>query len=496
MSDKKPPLIEIATTGRGRDITQPWIGALQPPQDSILFSRGGDLKIYEEVLRDDQVKSTFTQRRSAVISAEWLIKPGGDSPKDKQAADFLQAQLEKIGWDNVTDKMLYGVFFGHAVAEVLWAAEGGKVVISGIKVRNPRRFRYDPEGKLRLLTMGNMMTGELLPEKKFWTFSTGSFHDDNPYGLGLAHYLYWPVWFKRNGMKFWAVFLEKFGAPTAKGSYPRGASEEEKNRLLQALSAIQTDAGVILPEGMAIDLIEAARRGSADYDTFISRMDAAISKVVLSQTMTTDNGSSLSQAKVHSDVRDDVVKADADLVCSSFNESVARWLTEWNFPGAIPPKVWRRVEEEPDLKMQSETDKNLFAMGYKRTAESVIEIYGDGFEPVEAASTGTARRAPASASSTASFAEASGVIADLRGRNTADQLALIEGADALAGEYETLIGDRVDGLLALLDETKDIKLFSERLSEILKSAPPPALVKALENAGINAKLLGMGNAQR
>ncbi|MDO6575377.1 phage portal protein family protein, partial [Staphylococcus pasteuri_A] len=84
--------------------------------------------------------------------------------------------------------------------------------------------------------------------------------------------------------------------------------------------------------------LEAARSGSADYETQRKALDQAISKIVLSQTMTTDNGSSQSQAKVHSDVKEDVIKADADLICESLNNTAVTWLTNWNFPGAKPPK--------------------------------------------------------------------------------------------------------------------------------------------------------------
>nr|WP_306670755.1 MULTISPECIES: DUF935 family protein [unclassified Endozoicomonas] len=81
-------------------------------------------------------------------------------------------------------------------------------------------------------------------------------------------------------------------------------------------------------------MIEAARSGTADYDVLCQRMDKAISKVILSQTMTTDDGSSHSQAEVHQEVARSVIKSDADLVCESLNQQVIKWLTEWNFPNA------------------------------------------------------------------------------------------------------------------------------------------------------------------
>src|SRR5690606_41171473 len=68
------------------------------------------------------------------------------------------------------------------------------------------------------------------------------------YGLGLAHWLYWPVYFKRGGLKLWLTFLDKFGAPTVRGTYPPNATAEEKQRLLAALEAVTSESGVIRSE--------------------------------------------------------------------------------------------------------------------------------------------------------------------------------------------------------------------------------------------------------
>jgi len=364
----RPEPREIATTRDGRDITRGFVQPLQllQPQDSVLIARGaGNYSIYREVLRDDQVATVFSQRRRAVVAKKWEVEPGGKSANDKAAADFLREQLQAVRWDAVTEKMLYGVFYGYAVAECLWGIDGSFVTLEAIKVRDRRRFGYDGEMQLRLQTMAQPMPGELVPERKFWSFCTGADHDDEPYGLGLAHWLYWPVLFKKNGIKFWLIFLEKFGTPTAKGSYPGSATAEEKSRLLQAVMAITTDSGVILPEGMAIELIEAARSGTADYTELYDRMDRAIAKVVLGQTLTTEAVGGQYKAEVQMDVREDLVQSDADLVCESFNRSVARWLTEWNFPGAKVPRVWRQIEEGEDLEKRAKVDRELHDMGYE-----------------------------------------------------------------------------------------------------------------------------------
>lgn len=194
-SRKGPELREIATTGMGNDITRGFVDPMMllRPQDSVLRLRGGTHTLYAEVLRDDQVGACMAQRRLAVTSREWQVVAGGAQAIDEQAAEFLREQLLRIEFDRITDRMLYGIFYGYAVAECLWDKNGGKVSIGDIRVRDRRRFGWDGAGNLRLRTMSNVDPGELMPPEKFWSYATGADNDDEPYGLGLAHWLYWPV---------------------------------------------------------------------------------------------------------------------------------------------------------------------------------------------------------------------------------------------------------------------------------------------------------------
>lgn len=424
---EKPIRDEIATTLDGRDITRGWVSPLmlQMPDDSVLTQRGGgDYSLYREVLRDDHVKSALTQRIQAVIARAWEVKPGGKRAIDKQAAEFLGEQLAALRWDEITTLMLYGVFYGHAVAEVMWGTDGQRVTIADIKVRDRRRFGYDGAGRLRLKTFGKSQ-GELLPERKFWTFTTGADHVDAPYGLGLAHWLYWPVWLKRNGMKFWAQFLEKFGTPTAVGQFPPGTSPEDQAKLLEALQAIQRDAAIIFPEGMQASLLEATRAGTADHAGFAQAMNEAILLIILGQTATTvGTPGKLGGEGERMSVRQDITKADADLVCMSFSASVARWLTEYNFPGAALPQVWRVMDDPEDLNQMAERDERLAQVGYRPSLARVTEMYGEGYEAAQPPATPDA--APAGPDSApAQFGE---------GDPFPDQAALDAAIDAFSAE--------------------------------------------------------------
>ena len=388
---------EIATTGDGRDITRPYVDAMGylPPADKILKLRGGyNYELYEEILRDDQVQATFTQRRLAVVSKPTQVTPGGQRRIDKKAAEFIEETLQHIRWDTVTERMLYGRFYGYAVAEALWARDGAQVVLDRLKVRNRRRFVFGPDFKPKLVTLAQP-NGEALPEQKFWWFATGADHDDEPYGLGLGHWLYWPVTFKRSQTAFWLIFLEKFGQPTVVGKYAKGANEDEKRDLLKATQAPRVDSGLIHPADMEIDLLEAARSGTADYLAFYDRMDAAIAKVVVGQTMTTDDGSSKSQSETHYKVRQDLIEADARLVNDSFNRSIVKWLIDWNFPGAAYPAVARELTEAPDLHKLALRDKFIHGMGFTPTRDYIENTYSVEIEEAAEPQGGNAEEHPA-----------------------------------------------------------------------------------------------------
>ncbi|WP_447888590.1 DUF935 domain-containing protein [Serratia fonticola] len=387
---KRPVLgQEIATTGDGRDITRPWVGSLALSDDSVLMNRGApDLKIYREVLSDDEVKSAFTQRQDALISREIKVDAGGDRPIDIEAADAMQRQIDALGFDRITRLMHYGVFYGYAVSELIYGTRDNLLWIDEVKVRDRRRFRFTPKGELRLLTPGNMFTGEPCPAPYFWSFATGADHDDEPYGLGLAHWLYWPTFFKRNDIKFWLIFLDKFGMPTVAGKHPPGATPEQKRDLLALTRAISTDSGVVMPEGMAVELLSVARSGAADYESMYNAMNEAIRRVIVGQ-ISSSGGVSKGiggDESLQAGILASIAKSDGDVICESWNRGPATWMTELNFPGAAVPQVSRVFDEPEDLKSRAERDKLIAdTTGYRPTLAEVKDSYGGDWEQKELA---------------------------------------------------------------------------------------------------------------
>ncbi len=458
--------MQYAGIGMGRDITRGYIGEQHYlfPQDKVLRYQGAhNYELYEDMLQDDRIYSTLAQRRSAVVAREWAVEPGGDKRRDRAAADYIREILEAVRWDTVTSKMLYGVFYGYSVAEMMWARDGRRITVDAIKVRNRRRFVFDEEYRPLLLTIGQAW-GAPLPERKFWHFATGADNDDEPYGRGLAYYLYWPVWFKKNHTRFWMTYNEKYAAPTPVGKYGRNATSGERNLLMGALRALQADSGITIPEGMVIDLLEARRAGGENtYGTFYDKMQEAITQIVLSQTMTTDDGSSQSQAEVHMDVRREVVEADAHLVDDSFMRGPATWLTEWNFPGAAVPRIRRIMEDPARLKALADRDKLIVDMGHRLSRRYVEDTYQVELDDAAAPSSEPAR--------SAELAEAEDDPADIISG------MLRNGAGPLVDRWIATIREQLDnadslgGFRERLDNIEiDVEVVAKRLQEAFAAA--------------------------
>ena len=150
--------------------------------------------------------------------------------------------------------------------------------------------------------------------------------------------------------------------PTTVGKYPAGTPKEKQDELLSAIKAIQTASAIKIPDGMLVELLEATRQGHVTYETLCEYMDKQVSKAVLGQTLTSDTGNvgSLAMAQVHNTVRQDLMEADADLLDACLNETVIKWLVDYNFANVTAyPKIVTYTAAKPDLSVRSGIDKTL-----------------------------------------------------------------------------------------------------------------------------------------
>jgi phage gp29-like protein len=383
-------LREIASVER--NIFHPFVGRLLLNEDGTLAERGGmlGLRVYDDLERDGQVYSVMQKRKLALAAYPWLLEGGSAASRT-----LVEETLKAMNFVETTTGLMAAILKGFAVGEVMWERDDDALVPRKVIMRDQRRFRFDIDYVLHLLTYGNMLVGEDLPPRKFIVHSFGS-PDGSPYGLGLGTRLFWCVFFKRQTIGFWLSYLDKFGMPTAIGKYPPSVSEDLKTKLRDALDAIAQDTGIIIPEGMMIELLEAQGRSANDgYEKLCRYMDEQISQIVLGETLTTNIGDvgSKAAAGVHNDVRLELVQADAELLAGTLNNSLVPWIVDLNMPGAPYPRIRWEVQQPEDLTARATRDTMIVGWGFKPTLKYVTETYGGEWvekpSPELGAATGT-----------------------------------------------------------------------------------------------------------
>jgi len=384
---KKPITDEIATATKDIDIFAGWLNRLENP-DPVLRTeaRGKGLKLYDEVDRDPHAGSVLQDRSLALVGKDWEIIPGKSARSagrpaattaEERQADFVREVLEDCNFDQARQELLKAILYGFYVAEIIWKYADGAITVDKLIGKHPRRFSFTVDRAVRLLTPQNMIEGEEVPDRKFIVFTYGD--SDNPYGKGLGQKLWWPVWFKKNGIKFWLTFLEKFGMPTALGKYPPGTDPTQQQALLDAIDAIQNETGIKIPDTMAIDLLEASRRGDAGYEKLCDYMDRQVSKAVVGQTATTEGTpGKLGSETERGQVRQDILEADADLLDACLNGTLIKWLVDYNFPGVTDyPRLKTHAERKPDLDQRSQIDERVVSkIGVPVGKKYFYETYG------------------------------------------------------------------------------------------------------------------------
>ena len=295
--------------------------------------------------------------------------------------------------------------------------------------------------------------------------------------------LWWPAFLKRNGARLWASYLDRYGIPSTKATYPPNATDEDKRKALEAAMALRNESAVAIPEGFTIELVEAASKGQAGFSAFLSYWDDAIARIILSQTGTSKIGQYSGTAEVHNEVRYEVLKSDADLLCEYFNAGPMRWMAEWNFPGAAAPRVWRKVENRRKTEAEQNSDKNLYDMGLELSDDAIRNRYAGEWQRRAAA---PALTAPGGKPEEPAFAENGGQ----------------PYPEALAGQLDALGMDAqstmLDGVRDLMERTLaeggDMAAFAEKLLDVYPLPDLPELQKLLAGALTAARLAGMAGA--
>ena len=358
--------------------------------DAVVKKKG--LKAYEAMERKDaHYASVLQTRKLSLLGKGYEIQPASEEPRDVEIADFVRWNFEHMRGSFRQDliEILDALGKGFSLSEIVYtlAERGpykGKVVLKALKAKDQQYFGFaldDFDNILddgivqnplishglrlssvlsdkQLQTLGSAQresANRKLPRTKFVHFAFNS-RAENPYGRGLAGVCYWYSWFKtEGGFKFWLVFLEKFGSPTVTVSVSKEASDPDRQKVRNILKALQQETGIVLPEGFELKLLEATRHGEAGYRQLIEVCNAEISKAVLGQTLTTEQGQrgARSLGQVHQEVLYNLLQFDGEMLEATINEQAVERLVDFNYAD---------VETYPAFRIPLKPRKDVLAM--------------------------------------------------------------------------------------------------------------------------------------
>lgn len=292
-------------------------------------------ELFEEMEeKDPHLFSQLQTRKNAVTGLDYEIIPfDSDDPRDKEIAEFVEAQLGGIeGFEDIMLDLLDAIGKGFAVSEIMWSYDEGHVVVDDIRSRHQKRFFWDSVDDSFKVRTQEAPEGIELPKNKFIVHKYKA-RSGHPSRAGVLRVVAWMYLFKNYTLKDWVAFCEVFGMPLRLGKYQPGASEDDKRALMQALVAIGADAAGIFPDGTAIEFVNTEKTSSTDlYERLARYCDEQVSKAILGQTLTSDSGGgSYAQSKTHNDVRHDLTVADCKAIAATLRRDLIRPLVLYNF---------------------------------------------------------------------------------------------------------------------------------------------------------------------
>lgn len=330
--------------------------------------------------RELHYRSVLDTRKRAIGSIEPVVEAGGEDARSIEIADAVEDLVRQPPFRLMIEHLGDAVGKGFAVSEIMWETSASQWMPYDYVDVDPRFFTFDEVDRktLRLMTLDEPMFGRALEPFKFLCH-VPRLKSGIPIRGGLAKPAAWGFIFKSYTLKDWVAFAEVYGIPFRLGKYGPQATAEDKARLLAAVRNIGTDAAGIVPETMAIEFVDGAKGSGARgvFDSLTDYIDKQISKVVLGQTMTTDHGSSMAQAKVHENVRHDIKVWDGGQAAITVNRDLVRPFVDLNYgPQKRYPTVSFPVPKPEDLTALSDVVDKVVRLGVRVREQEVRERIG------------------------------------------------------------------------------------------------------------------------
>ncbi|NBF12861.1 DUF935 domain-containing protein [Pseudomonas sp. Fl4BN1] len=444
--------------------------------------------------RDLHYASVLGTRKLAVSGLSVRIEAASDDAEDVRRADQLKEVVDSPEFGELQADLTDAMGKGYAVSEIMWDRSGKTWNPSRFEPRDQRFFQFDRDTgrELRLLDEADPINGIALAPYKF-IVHLPRIRSGLPIRGGLARLAAVGYMCKAWTWKDWMGFADIFGMPMRVGRYGPGASKEDIATLMSAVANLGSDAAAVIPDSMRIDFTQAANvTGAGDFFKGLAEWwDKQVSKAVVGQTMSTDDGSSMAQAVIHNEVRLDLLGADAKAESNTLNRCFVRPWCDLNFaPGRRYPRLIIDVPQPENTKLLIEALKELVPLGL-RVEQSVIRDKLNLPAPAEGAELlGVPAPVPNPVMAQATNSEQAPARPAVPRDIVDNQVMTLETATGAP------IDDMVEQIKELLDSVSSLEEFRDRLIEAYPAMNSTQLADAIADGLTAASLAGRDDILR
>lgn len=330
--------------------------------------------IYKDVELDNHLSGAVEQVNGFVkCRAFKLVNAKGDT--DDEALLYFQTAWFR----DFIDYVLEARYWGYSLIELgdIITDENGRLSFNEVGIVN--RKHVIPEYSRVVRNLGDDWskgTDYTAHPYSSWYIGVGKTHD-----LGLYRKAALQTIPKKYSFAFWENFEEMFGVPIR---VAKTSSRDSKDRKIlgSMMENMGHKAWGVFGEDTEISLVETAKSDSYNvYDKRIERANSELSKLILQQTMTIDDGSSRSQSETHLDVFENLITSLCEQVRDTVNTQLIPRMVRLGFPVQGYHLEWDDPENyTADQKIRI---LELLLANYKVPASYINDTYGIPVEEKE-----------------------------------------------------------------------------------------------------------------
>lgn len=323
--------------------------------------------IYSDVEVDLHLTGCTGQRKGFVCRKAFRLIDIKTGKENQEVSEYFEAEWFK----DLVDYYLDSRYWGHTLVELGVPVTNsiGKPMYSYVRLV-PRKhvvpeFGVILEHETDLWQSGYDYRNSNMSQ---WIIESG--RRDN---LGLFLRCAQQTIPKKNMLAFWDQFGEIFGMPI-RIAHTTSTDKNTQSRIENMLTSMGAAAWGLFPEGTEVDIKESTKGDAFNvYDQRIERANSEVSKGILLQTMTIDNGASLSQGQVHYEIFQNVIDQDADYVRDMVNNQLIPRMVAHGFPVEGYRFDWDdSVDYTPE---QRKSYEELILNHYKVNPKYFIDTY-------------------------------------------------------------------------------------------------------------------------